>query len=242
MREWSQGRIRTMLIFHLDDSGEKREPIQTLAGYVSTAQSWLEFEQEARTYFNLHSVPYVTAKEMYHRKKVFEGWSSIETRKFAEGLFAILGKHSPKGFEFSVLRHHFNEKKKSLDLRKEGSPIAFCFSGFASRLLQDENVIDILKLKDVDLSFVIESGHRNQNNIRNNFDRFRARSAAFRSLEFEDKKKLIALQVSDFLAFFCRRIRVARLAGKPFEEDLRYFEEVTAPVGFAPYLATDFFQ
>jgi hypothetical protein len=239
---YPRGRLFAVLVIHLDDSGENTEPVQTLAGFVATADSWLEFEAEAQDYLSHKCVPYLHTVDLYHRRNVFEGWNSGQTRQFAEGLFRILGKHVARGTEFSVLRHIFNDKKRSMGLAREGSPYEFCFKGMSTRILNDGAFKKVLAMPEVDLTFVFENREANKGGIQRAFTHYQAANPKWRALIFEDKKKLIALQVSDFLAFFTRRSRVAQVLGKPFERDLTYLEEVIAPVTFAPFLATDFHE
>jgi hypothetical protein len=82
-----------VLVIHLDDSGENSEPVQTLAGFVATADSWQGFEAEAKDYFWHKGVPFLHTMDLYHRRGHFKGWNSGQTRQFAKGLFYILNKH-----------------------------------------------------------------------------------------------------------------------------------------------------
>ena len=211
-----------------------------MAGFVGTVEGWQEFEVEASLYLKTFQIPYLHTVDLYHRQGLFKGWHSSQTRKFAIDLFRILSDHAGRGLEFSVLRNRFNERKQAL-VPREGSPYEFCFKGMISRLLQDEAAKELLDQPEIELSFVIENRLANMGGIQRAFNNFQIHSPKFRSLTFEDKKKFVALQVSDFLAFFARRTRVAQLRGKPFEDDLAFLEEAIAPVTYDPFLATEFY-
>jgi hypothetical protein len=178
--------------------------------------------------------------DLYHRRGAFKGWHTGQTQQFAVELFKILGHHTGRGLEFSVLRQIFNKKKRELGMVREGSPYEFCFKGMISQLLQDPPMQTLLAMPGVDISVIVEHRLANKGGIQRAFSNLQIVQSKLRSLEFADKKALIALQVADFLAFYTRRVRVAQLLGKPFEDDLAFFEEVVAPVTYAPFLATDF--
>jgi hypothetical protein len=235
-----RGRLFGMLVFHLDDSGEETDPVQTMAGFVTTTMAWAEFEAEANDYFLHKGVPYLSTKELYPRKVTFKGWNSGQTKQFAEGLFRILAKYHARGVEFSVLRHVFKQRKIEFGLNQEGSPYGFCFKGLSNRLKRDPVMQELLAMPGADLSFVVESGHKNDKDVLKAFNHWKTHDPQWRSMIFEDKKKLRALQVADFLAFFLRRIRVAQELKKPFEHDIQYLDEVIYPTTYAPFLATDF--
>ncbi len=68
-----------------------------------------------------------------------------------------------------------------------------------------------------------------------------AYNGVLRSLVLEDKKKLYALQISDFLAFFCRRFRCMAAANPKAATERAFFEEATAGVkNHNHFVATDF--
>jgi len=227
-----------VLICHLDDSGEKRDPVTTLAGYIGTVDGWASFEPEARAF--LDGIEYLHTVDLYHRRGPFKGWSDKQVFDFATGLFQILGKHAPMGFEFSVLKEPFNRNKTVYHVPREGSPKTFAFKGIVNRILTDEAIRRALAHDGVDLSFVVESGP-GSNPIKLEFDRMKKLVPQLRSVVFEDKKKLIALQVSDFLAFFTRRLRCRPKSAPGYDRDNEFFNEVTRLVPVhSLMLAVDF--
>ena len=72
-----------------------------------------------------------------------------------------------------------------------------------SRLVKDEGVKDALDPPNVDLSFVVECGYKNEGDIRRRFNNIQKQDPErFASISFEPKKSKIALQAADFLAYF----------------------------------------
>jgi len=244
-----------VLVCHLDDSGESAEPVITCAGYLSTAAVWVEFEAEARVYFDTRrqnpSAPvtpleYLHTVDLRQRRDVWDGWNTSETLAWSQGLFAILDKHVAMGFEFSVLKSRFNEIKKQhpKDFQREGSPFAFCFKGILSRILQNAGVRDVIGQPRVNLSFVIERGQKNEGGVKEVFDRYVQRDPdRLGGLMFEDKKARIALQASDFLVHFARRVRNVVPGGPTREYDLEYFNAAVGPLidRHHYFFATNFF-
>jgi hypothetical protein len=229
-----------VLVCYLDDSGEKKEPVITIAGYLSFADKWQEFELAARDLFDRIGLEYLHTVDLHNRRKFFKDWDSTQTLQFSRGLFKLLEPCVGQGFEFSVLKSQFLAQKKALKLKREGSPFGFCFKGVVDRILKNEGVKEVLKHPGVDLSFIIERGTNNDGDIKAIWDDYVANSGfPLRSLTFEDKKKTIALNVADFLAFFCRRIR-NRTTNNMREDDLRFFERAVGNISHQYFFATDF--
>lgn len=233
-------RLFMSIVCHLDDSGEKRDPVVTLAGYVGTVDGWAAFEREARAYFDHHGICYLHTMELYRRHGEFKGWDSRQTFLFAQGLFEILGRHSQIGFEFSVLKEPFNRNKGVYKVNREGTPKTFCFKGLVQQIMTDPAISNALAIDGVDLSFVIESGP-GSNPILLEFQRLSKLMPKLRSITFEDKKKFIGLQVSDFLAFFTRRLRCQPTTAASYATDQEFFLNVTRSVVVHRHmLAVDF--
>jgi len=230
-----------VLVIHLDDSGETRDPIVTLAGYLATANDWLSFEVEARKYFDSNGIQVLHTMDLHRLKGEFDGWSRDETKAFASGLFALVARYCPVGLEFSVHKARFNERKQTLGMRREKGPFAFCFKGMVSRLVQNEAIKAVLPWDGVDLSFVIEAGNKNNNSVLDAFNYIKKHNGKFRSMVFEDKEKLIALQVADFLAYFTRRLRTRDANHKRFALEWEFFHRIAQQVPHHDFfLATDF--
>jgi len=234
-------RCFVVLACYLDDSGEDNEPIITLAGYLSLAPQWIEFEIEARKLFDSYGIDYLHTVDFYHRRGQFDGWGSIQKLTFAKEFYRVLASRVAYGFEFSVLKERFSERKKGKNLKQEGSPMGFCFRGILDRIVKHPGVEWISTQPGVDLSFVVEAGQKNQGDTLARFTAIKKMAPdKFGSIAFEDKKKFIALQAADFLAFYSRRIR-NKTQERPRENDFEFFSGVTSAINHHHFLATDFF-
>jgi Protein of unknown function (DUF3800) len=230
-----------MLVCYLDDSGEDSEPIITLAGYLSLAPQWVEFEFEARKLFDCYSVDFLHTVDFYHVRGQFSGWDRVRKIEFAKSFYRILANRVAYGFEFSVLKSRFTERKNGNNLKREGSPMGFCFRGILDRMVKHPGVEWASTQPDVDLSFIVEAGQKNQGETLARFLAIKEMAPEkFGSIVFEDKKKFIALQAADFLAFYTRRIR-NRTLEKMRENDFEFFSGIASEIEHNYFLATDFF-
>ena len=95
------------LVCYLDDSGNKDDPIATLAGYIAPARNWLDFEVGARALFDAHELPYLHTVDLHRREGEFEGWTREQTA----------------GFEYSVLKSTFEFGKRVYNVEHQSLPI-----------------------------------------------------------------------------------------------------------------------
>ena len=229
------------LVCYLDDSGNKDDSISTLAGYIAPAHNWRDFEVRARDLFDAIELPYLHTVHLHMRREEFRGWTREQTAAFANAFYNILDQHAYAGFEFSVLKSTFESKKSVYNVEHQSSPFGFCLHGIVDRLVKDEGVKDVLDLPDVNLSFVVERGNKNEGDIGRRFNNIRKQDPGrFVSIRFEPKKKFIALQAADFLAYFCRRLRTKNPTDKNYRDELRFFEFAKGGMLHRHFLATDF--
>ncbi len=230
-----------MLTCYLDDSGNDQDPIVTLAGYVSPEQNWRDFETEARAAFDTIDLPYLHTVDLHGLRGEFAGWSREEAAEFARCFGRILDRHVYAGFEFSVMKSTFEARKADYDVEHQSSPLGFCLHGLVDRLVKDEGILAGLRQPEVNLSFVVESGNKNEGDIRRRFDNIQKQDAErFRSISFEPKTTRIALQAADFLAYFCRRLRTKNRAHPRYKDEIAFFESATGNMAHHHFLATDF--
>ena len=155
--------------------------------------------------------------------------------------YRILDQHTYAGFEFSVLKSTFEANKSVYNVERQSSPIGFCLHGIVHQLVNDEGVKAVLAPPDVKLSFVVESGNRNEGDIRRRFNSIQKQDPErFGSISFVPKKERIALQAADFLAYFCRRLRIRNPADKGYEHEVEFFEIAKGRMLHRQFLATDF--
>ena len=229
------------LVCYLDDSGNKDDSISTLAGYIAPAHNWLDFEVHARELFDAIELPYLHTVDLQMRRREFKGWTREQTAEFANVFYKILEQHTYAGFEFSVLKSTFEAKKSIYNVEHQSSPFGFCLHGIVDRLVKDEGVKTALALPDVNLSFVVESGNKNEGDIRRRFNNIQKQDPErFVSISFAPKKERIALQAADFFAYFCRRLRTKGPADKRYKDEMGFLEFSKRGMLHRHFLATDF--
>ena len=229
------------LVCYLDESGNKDDAIIMLAGYIAPAHNWRDFEVEAREAFDAIELPYLHTVDLHRRQEEFEGWTREQAAEFANIFFKILDQHAYAWFEFSVLKSTFEAQKSVYNIEHQSSPLGFCLHGLVSRLVKDEGVKDALDPPNVDLSFVVECGHKNEGDIRRRFNNIQKQDPErFASISFEPKKSKIALQAADFLAYFSRRLRTKNPADKHYKDEMEFFETAKGAMLHRHFLATDF--
>ena len=106
---------------------------------------------------------------------------------------------------------------------------------------REDFVNGLLDPPNVDLSFVVECGHKNEGDIRRRFNNIQKQDPErFASISFEPKKSKIALQAADFLAYFSRRLRTKNPADKHYKDEMEFFETAKGAMLHRHFLSTDF--
>ena len=229
------------LVCYVDESGNDDDPIATLAGYISPAQDWLHFEAHARKLFDACELPFLHTVDLQQRKNEFKGWTRAQTAEFANAFFRILDQHAYAGFEFSVLKSTFEARKSVYNVEHRSSPFGFCLQGMVHRLVNDEGIKSVLDPPDVNLSFVVESGNKNEGDILRRFNSIQKHDPElFGSISFVPKPDRIALQAADFLAYFSRRLRTKVPTDKRYKDEAEFFEIAKGGMIHRHFLATDF--
>jgi len=238
---WSR-KSALVLSCYLDDSGEKAERIITMAGYFSLASEWEGFEPEARSFLDANNIPHFHTVDFHHGRGCFKGWDWDRKLVFAKNLFDILRPHLGFGIEFSTLKSVYHAQKAEAGLNQNISAYGFCFLGVLDRLKKHEGVQKVLKEPNADISFFVESGNKNDQDVYQVFQRAQKHEngSALKAISFVDKKKFTALQVSDFLAYYSRRLRVRKQSDSHYSDEFKFFHAATDGIEHIRFLATDF--
>lgn len=229
------------LVCDLDDSGNKADPVSTLAGYIAPAENWPEFEDSARRLFEAVELPNFHTMDLHRRKGEFKDWKREQVTEFSKAFFETLDPHVYAGFAFSVLNSKFEENKPVYNVEHQSSPFGFCLHGIVHRLTSDEGIKDALALQDVNLSLVVESGSKNEGDICRRFNMIKRQDPErFGSISFEAKTKKMALQAADFLAYFSRRLVTRSPANKDYKEEVDFFRATAGKIRCSHFLACNF--
>lgn len=198
-----------MLVCYLDESGtDNQSPIVTVGGYIALASAWSQFEVTTRSIFNAYAVDHLHGIEFQHRKPPFNTWSPIKQRTFLIELFDAVRRTVEFGVTFSVRKDAYLQAKKTHRRNRNESAYGFAFRGALDHILRDEVIRPAIANHGAKLSFVVENGCANDQDVRRIFNSHKAHSAlagTIDRLDFAKKKSTIALQTADFLAYQSRR-------------------------------------
>ena len=231
-----------MISCYLDDSGEASEPVITMAGHLSLASEWERFELSARTFLDREGIEHLHTVDFHQGRGEFKGWDRGRRTVFANRLFEILRPHVAFGVEFTVLKETYQKRKAQTGLNRNISPYGFCFVGILDQLHKHSGVQDVLMEPGVDISFFVESGHANDHDVHQVFERARKHrnGSALKAISFIDKRSCVSLQMADFLAYYSRRIRSREHGSSRYKDELDFIEQVTDGIDHVRFMATGF--
>ena len=160
-----------LLVCNLDESGtNKQSPIVTIGGYIAVASAWSDFEVTARSIFNAYGLGYLHGVEFQNRKPPFNTWSPIKQRTFVTELFDVVRRTVEFGVTFSVRKDAYLQAKQVHGRNRNESAYGFAFRGALEHILHDEVVRLAISDYQARLSFVVESGCANQDDLRRIFE------------------------------------------------------------------------
>lgn len=200
-----------VLICYLDDSGTTRDsPYITLAGYISSAEAWSKFEEETSLLFRQEKITSFHAKEFFDRKKQFSNWTAGDQVCFAYKWFEFAKSDIMRGITMSLPREKYDLMKQTTGRNASTSIYGHSFQEIVNQLRADWLVGP--KIKTSGVSFLVEAGNKNNQEIFNWFNGSREKDEnkeILRNLSFIGKTDCFAIQLADYLAFFSRRYSVA---------------------------------
>jgi hypothetical protein len=148
---------------YIDESGTHGGPTMLMACLVGRLGQWSSFDPKWRKYLRRYGLTYYHSKEMKHSEGEFKGWTIAKKYQFASGAAKLTEKHTMFGMT-TVLREddystHYiaNDRPKEVQL---DSSYGLCFRFTLARM------VEIIRHTygdrgDIEIDFVLESGHRN---------------------------------------------------------------------------------
>lgn len=231
-----------MFVCYLDDSDAEQSAILTLAGYVAPLSSWEAFEAEADPIFANYGVPILHAKEFHDTKDAFKGWSGVKKNSFVDELYAVARRSVSFGISRSIHKKTYKERQFETGLNKSMSAYGVLFSAIMVAVSRQNSLAKLVQ--EQGLSFIVESGHNNNEEIEQYFHRFKnweMFDGVVRSLSFSGKAESRAIQLADFYAFYSRReaARSARFDNKLALPRERIFERFRKTLPHHEFVAKD---
>ena len=177
-----------------------------VAGWLSTDKAWVQFENEWHALLAHYGLPMFHMREFAHHRGAFANWGEPQ-RRIRFGQFAeIISKYTLSSVAVAVPIKEFKEEFTSAGRRHAGG--AYGFAASVLMLQAKEYVEESLKPEGspFQIAYVFESGDLGVGQVMKLFQAnlMDEKSAArFHLLSFriEDKRKFVALQAADILAY-----------------------------------------
>lgn len=193
-----------MFICYLDDSDDDQSSVSTLAGYVTQLDRWEHYEEHATKVYDKFGVNILSAKDMHNGRKEFKNWTWSKKWSFIDQLFA--GAKLQWGVSHSVSKKAFVSMKPHRGIGPNMSRLGLAMAATMHTLLRGNPLAGLIQAKK--LSFVVETGHRNNADIERYFN-FAKEVETYKGflgdLRFLGKTDAKALHLADILAFYSRR-------------------------------------
>ena len=197
--------------FYCDDSGtHKGGTVCVLAGYLSTAENWVHFENDWRKALREYpSVPYFKMGANYHGDKPFDGWSKERRAKKLDRMIEAFSRFGESHVELSSCidwdtYNLLSDRVKSVFPH----PFHVCFHGIVSLAL------DWIRTQGerVRVSFVFDHQSNQERLAVESFykvqDQFPGLRGSMLSCCFANDVYTPGLQLADLIAWQIRRAQV----------------------------------
>lgn len=192
------------MVCYLDDSDHNQSSIATLAGYVASVDNWKIVEQDLEAVCQRYSVDILHAKEFHQTKGCFKRWSRTRKQQFVDDLYARANQLT-WGVSFSGAKN-WRDVKHQVPGHERMSLFGVMFASIMFQLVYGNPFAKLFQRDG--LSFMIESGHRNNSELEQYFHNMRGfdtYKGKINSISFVSKDSSRAIQLADFLAFHSRR-------------------------------------
>jgi Protein of unknown function (DUF3800) len=197
---------------YIDESGTHESGVTVLGGWVGRMGQWSGFDPLWRKLLKKNGLDYFHSKSMRQSRGQFRGWKVFEKFEFTQRAADLALKHLEFGFSIALSdaayeQHYvagYRPKEIPLDTR-----YGLCFRHCLS--LVPMMAKDAFKGRQLDINFVLESGHKKAGDAQRVFDRVRTMGLSnpneieivqmLNTLAFEDKARFPGLQVADINAY-----------------------------------------
>ena len=207
---WHYSRYGKSFVFtcYLDDSDNKLGPSMGIAGYVAHTNEWIEFERNVGAFLDERHINTLRGKDFHNGHNDFKNWSGADKRDFVEQLYSISSRYIISGINSIVNKRDFERlKRKNIEF-KNLSSLGVAFASAVQALTQKDIIPQLSKNGNI-ISFIVESGNKNNQNLVRYFEWLKTKWPDQRvnlgEISFVDKHDCRAIQLADFLAFHGRR-------------------------------------
>jgi len=189
---------------YFDESGSDNSKFLVVADLIGTVRDWRWFEEEWKMVLASEGVtgPFHT-QHLEGAKKAFSGWDRRRRERLLGRLLTIIKNRACLGVAAAVSMEDYSSLIPPGDLRNQiGSAYTLCVQGVlwcAGRWAQRTGRFD-------EISYVLDSGHRNCEEAREAHDKTRANEQTVTEyrvgpLCFDTDDRTAPLQAADFVAY-----------------------------------------
>jgi len=206
----SAQRLFVIVTVYIDESGTHGSPVTILAGWVGRLGQWATFDPKWKRLLKRSGITHVHSKEIRHSQGEFKGWSIARKQAFVADASKLGIKNLEYGFTIFLSEEDYQKhyiaghrpKEVQLDSRY-GLCFRYCV-GLVSNLAMQS-----FKDRDLEISFVLESGHTNYGDADRIFSKVKKSRVeheqfivrALKTLTTGDKMDFPGLQIADAIAY-----------------------------------------
>jgi Protein of unknown function (DUF3800) len=209
---WDPDRLFVIVTVYIDESGTHNSGVTIMGGWVARFGQWATFDPKWRKLLKRNGLTYFHSRKLRQTKGEFKGWSREKKWNFTQDAAKLGLKNLEFGFTIALPDAAYEEhyvagyrpKEIPLDSRY-GLCFRWCLSlipGFAKEAFGD---------RELDMNFVLESGHPNAGDAERIFNRVKKQGLTnpaeveivkmLNVISFADKARFPGLQVADINAY-----------------------------------------
>lgn len=200
----SRLRVLGVLIAYFDDSAD--DDLVCMAGYVSTAEKWEEFELRWKEVLVKYGISFFHMKEYAHRTGEFQGWPEEKRVALMKELIAVIQACVLYGVAVAIsakdYESEFPEELKKFLRNPYYLAVYSCLSQALNYHMKNH--------ADEEIAFVWDEKSKVAAEMQRIYVAYKAadfipRPELLGSLTFADDKKFVPLQAADLLAYEYRK-------------------------------------
>ena len=184
-----------MFTFYGDVSGSANTSVLTAAGFVATAEQWVSLERSWTRVLVEHHVSELHMRDYAHSTGEYEAWKGQEVKRlqFLSDLITVLTCEVRHSFASSVYMPHYKEVDAKYGLREVVTPLSLVGCTIVAKVYR---WADYHGIPHDSIAFIFEDGDNDKGDFVD-----RCKSIYGVSPKFQGKKKTVAFQTADLLAY-----------------------------------------
>jgi hypothetical protein len=195
---------------YIDESGTHGSPVTILGGWVGRLGQWAIFDPKWSKLLKRHELAFFHSHELRQSKGAFKGWSIAQKQDFMAAAARIALRSLEFGFTIILSEEDYRQRYVADERPKEvqldsryGLCFRYCLGLIPSLAMQAFN------RRNLDISFILESGHPNFGDVIRIFNKVKESQVAhemeivqtLNGVTEGDKVDFPGLQIADVVAY-----------------------------------------